>query len=260
MDAHLTSIVKLFETTRYQHDLYTVFGDWCECAAISLSNAVDLSRRDKREARYMEIVARYDRKTLDLFPKIMGELVLALEAAPADILGQVFHALELHSKAKGQFFTPYSICQLMARMTIDPDMITQSIEKRGYLLAQAPAVGAGVMIIALVEEMRDDGFNYQQCLHVTANDIDRRAVRMAYIQFTLLHIPAVFIEGDTLRLQMIDEWRTCAHILGGWDWKLKTRRDAFEEHKTSTSVPRNMERRPEAICFAADKRGQLNLS
>jgi hypothetical protein len=27
--ARLNSIIKLFETCRYKHDLYTVFGDWC---------------------------------------------------------------------------------------------------------------------------------------------------------------------------------------------------------------------------------------
>ncbi|SEI14618.1 hypothetical protein SAMN05216228_102812 [Rhizobium tibeticum] len=33
----IKSIVKLFETCRYKRDLYTLFGDWCECAAISMS-------------------------------------------------------------------------------------------------------------------------------------------------------------------------------------------------------------------------------
>ncbi|WP_205921950.1 hypothetical protein [Rhizobium leguminosarum] len=88
---HLKSIVKLFESCRYRHDIYTVFSDWCECAAISLSNAMDIRQREKRDARYMEIIGRYDRNVVETFPKIMGEVVMALEAGPQDILGATFH-------------------------------------------------------------------------------------------------------------------------------------------------------------------------
>ncbi len=110
----LKTIVKLFETCRYKHDLYSVFSDWCECAAISMSNAFDLVHFDKREARYLEIVGKYDRPTVETFTRIMGEVTMAMEEAPQDILGATFHALELHNKARGQFFTPYPICRMMA--------------------------------------------------------------------------------------------------------------------------------------------------
>ncbi|MBB3355600.1 hypothetical protein FHT70_005563 [Rhizobium sp. BK049] len=115
---HLKSIVKLLESCRYRHDLYTVFSDWCECAAISLSNAMDVTQREKREARYLKIVGQYERNVVETFPKIMGEVMMALEAGPQDILGSAFHELELHNTARGQFFTPYALCQMMAVMQI----------------------------------------------------------------------------------------------------------------------------------------------
>ena len=37
------------------------------------------------------------------------------------------------------------------------------------------------MVIALAQELREQGINYQQCLHVTAIDIDLLAVHMAYV-------------------------------------------------------------------------------
>lgn len=218
----LKTIVKLFETCRYKHDLYAVFSDWCECAAISMSNAVDLRQRDKRETRYLEIVRKYDRPALETFPQIMGEITMAFEDGPQDYLGQVFHALELHNTARGQFFTPYPLCQMMARMLIGtPNELNRTINRRGFMVAQEPAVGAGAMIIALAEAMKAAGYNYQQCLHVTAVDIDRRAVHMAYIQFSLMHIPAVVIEGDSLAMKFREEWSTLAHVMGGWRWKLQ---------------------------------------
>jgi len=85
--------------------------------------------------------------------------------------------------------------------------IGTAVEERGFLIAQEPAVGSGAMIIALAEAIMDSGFNYRQHLHVTAVDIDQRAVHMAYIQFLLLHIPEIPTGGrryadfsDTLQL------------------------------------------------------------
>ncbi len=218
---HLKSIVKLFESCRYRHDLYTLFSDWCACAAISLSNSMDIAQREKREARYMEIVGRYERDVIDTFPKILGEVVMALEAAPQDILGAVFHELELHNTARGQFFTPYELCRMMAKINVGTAEDVQAIiDKRGYMTAQEPAVGAGATIIALAEAIQELGINYQQHLHVTAIDVDPRAVHMAYIQFSLMHIPAEIIVGDTLRMEFRESWFTPAHIMGFWSGRL----------------------------------------
>lgn len=219
--ARLNSIIKLFETCRYKHDLYTVFGDWCECTAITMSNAVDPLQFANREARFVEIARKYGRETMATFSHIMGEVVMALEEGPQDILGATFHALELHDKARGQFYTPYPACQLMARVIAGSAQDMQhAISARGFLLAQDPAVGSGAMIVALTEAIREAGVNYQQLLHVTAVDIDPRAVHMAYIQFSLLHIPATVIVGDSLAMKFREEWHTLAHVMGGWSSRL----------------------------------------
>ncbi len=234
---HLKSIVKLFDSCRYRHDIYTVFSDWCECAAISLSNSMDLAQRDKREARYMDIVGRYEREVIDIFPKILGEVIMALET-PQDILGATFHELELHNKARGQFFTPYELCRLMAKINVGTaDELQQLIERRGYITAQEPAVGAGATIIALAEAMQDLGVNYQRHLHVTAIDVDPRAVHMAYVQFSLMHIPAQIIVGDTLRLEFREDWFTPAHIMGLWSGRLARDRTVASVPEEEPSAP-----------------------
>ena len=239
----LNSIVKLFETCRYKHDLYTVFGDWSECSAISMSNAVDLVNFERREARYLEIARKYGSETMGTFSKIFGEVVMALEEKPQDILGMTFHALELHSKARGQFFTPYPVCQLMARIIAgSAEDMQKAIAERGFMLAQEPAVGSGAMIVALAEAILEAGFNYQQLLHVTAVDIDPRAVHMAYVQFSLLHIPATVIIGDSLAMRFREEWHTMAHVMGGWSGKLRRAREnsgaGAGEAATAVAVPR----------------------
>lgn len=229
----LKSIIKLFEACRYRHDLYTLFSDFCEAAAISLSNAVDLRQRDIREARYLEIVGRYERDVIEAFPKILGEITLALDEGMHDVLGTVFHALELHNKHHGQFFTPYDICTLIARMQFgDGQHVRDLIRQKGHISAVEPACGAGAMVIALADTLRAGEINYQHHLHVTAVDIDRRAVHMAYIQFSLLHIPAVVIVGNSLQLTETEYWFTPAHILGGWE---RRRREASSDQTVATA-------------------------
>lgn len=220
MSDHYKELLKLFRQAARRHDTYTVFRDFCEMAAISLSNAVDLRQRDQREARYLTL-ARTHQDTLDLFPRMLGHLTLAHEDETADHLGRAFHELELQNRWAGQFFTPYPVCLMMAKMQI-ADGVRDIIRTRGFIRANEPACGAGAMMIALCHALKDEGINYQQHLHVVAQDIDPRSVHMTYLQLALLHCPAVVIQGNSLALEEQDRWFTPAHILGFWNARLAT--------------------------------------
>ena len=69
-------------------------------------------------------------------------------------------------------------------------------ENGGPMFAEDPNFGAAHRI------------NYQEHLHVTAIDVDPKCVHMAYIQFTLLHIPVVIVHGNTLAMQKYKHWFT----------------------------------------------------
>jgi hypothetical protein len=87
----------------------------------------------------------------------------------------------------------------MAGVTIgNPESVKAIIGDHGFVTAMEPACGAGSMVIALAEAMRNLGINYQRHLHVTAIDIDPRAIHMAYVQFSLLHVPAHLMVGNSL--------------------------------------------------------------
>ena len=236
---HQKELLKLFGSLAYRHSAWQVFVDFAEAAAISLSNAVDRPQRDSREERYMAIVKRYKPEELAVFPKMLGEVVLALEEEPADVLGETFHDLELHNKWSGQFFSPYSLCRMMAKMTLgDEQDVRARIAARGFVTAQEPCCGSGAMVIALAHEMKDLGINYQQHLHVTAVDVDPKCVHMAYVQFALLHIPAVIIHGNTLSLEEFGRWYTPAHIMDGWTWKLRREAEGGHEIQRVPEAPK----------------------
>jgi hypothetical protein len=235
---HQQELLKLLGTLAYRHSAWQVFVDFAEAAAISMSNAVDWSQRDMREQRYMTIVERYKPDELAAFPKMLAEVVMTLEEEPADVLGRTFHDLELHNKWSGQYFSPYPLCRMMAKITLgSKEELATRIAERGFVTAQEPAVGSGAMVIALAHEMRELGINYQQHLHVTAVDVDVKCVHMSYVQFSLLHIPAVIVHGNSLSLDEFGRWYTPAHIIGGWDRKLRRPEESAEPHPISTVEP-----------------------
>jgi len=219
LDDHERRFVSLARENAYKHRLHEVFRDFCELSALALSNAADRSQLDPREARYLQIAAGYERAEMSRFAEMLSCVVESLTASMHDCLGRLFMGLELGDHWKGQFFTPYEVAVLMARLTfVDAPAL---VAERGFVTIQEPAAGAGGMVIAAAEALGEAGLNYQQCMHVHACDIDATAVHMCYVQCSLLNIPAVIVHGNSLSLEHWSAWQTLAHVRGGWDWRLR---------------------------------------
>ncbi len=235
-------LVKILSGFSARHHHWQVFSDFCEIGALTFSNGVDHFHYAKREERYMQIIKGYNAEELEKFSQAFTILTLAHEGSFTDVLGRTYHDLELHNKWAGQYFSPDPICQLMSQFTLDdtPDLM-ERIEANGFVTAQEPACGSGAMVIALAEAMLKAGINYQKHLHVTAIDIDAKCVHMAYFQFSLLYIPATILHGNTLSLEIYDHWYTPAHILGGWNRKLR-RRDGADKAKALMNAAQAVER------------------
>lgn len=218
---------KLARSNAHSRHLLDVFRDFCELAAITLSNSVDRINYERREARYMKIIAGYKREEAERFGQMLACVVAILEAGMCDCLGRLFMGLGLGDAGKGQFFTPYEVSSMMARMVMPS--LDEAMAAHGFITMNEPAAGAGGMIIAAADAMQEAGINYQQSMHAIAVDIDSTACHMAYIQMTLLHIPGVVVHGNALQPETVwDEWLTPAHIMGGWGRKL-AQRDAIEK-------------------------------
>jgi hypothetical protein len=251
---HQRQFVKLIEQFSYGHHLHTVFSDFVELAALTISNSVDRSQYEPREKRYLEIVGKYSKEEVARFPQMFAALVLSFELRVAmmkkasssagfvgsgltDILGQTYMMLELGNARAGQFFTPYHVSRLMM-MTIGD--AGEAVQRHGFMRLQEPACGAGGMVIAAAESLHDAGLNYQQAMHATCVDIDPCCVHMAYVQLSLLHIPAVVVHGNALSMEVWGTWYTPAHIVNGWRWKLRRREqelaDSAEEGRSDAAV------------------------
>ena len=215
------NILKMMQSLSQVHSSWTVFSDFVELGAISISNSVDRLEFAPRKKRYLEIINRYQPNEQQQFPKMLGELVLALEREFVDILGPVFHKLKLHNHYKGQFFTPQYICHMMAAMMIGDSK--NEIVKKGYISISEPTCGSGAMVLAAAKVMAEQGLNYQRQLYVEACDIDIKCVHMTYLQLSFCGIPAVVIHGNSLTLEAWSRWYTPMYVLGDWARKIRER-------------------------------------
>lgn len=198
-----------------RHQPWRVFSDFCELATISLSQLP--LKNEQREARYLEILKGYETEDATTFAQMMGMVVDGLEGEPCDFLGNAFQHLELSNHWHGQFFTPVPIAQMMAELSIDDALVRE----REFVTVCDPACGAGVMLLAFAQALLKRGINPQQRLHITAQDVDPTAARMAFVQLALSGLPATVIIGNTLALEQREVWHTPWHHLGFWDVKLR---------------------------------------
>lgn len=216
MKAYEKDFIKKFNSFSGKHSRYTLFTDWVTMVSSTLIVRSSPQHAEQSEAEYMALVPKYTREELDTFAAMFAITVLALEDEPQDFLGSVFMQSELGSDRMGQFFTPYHLSALIAQMTVNDvdaskDLITMS----------EPACGSGGMVIAYCEALKARGINYQLNSYVVATDLSEVAARMAYIQLSLLGIPAHVVWGNTLSLQVIREWPTfnfwtIAHKVARW--------------------------------------------
>lgn len=206
----------------YKWDYWTLWTDFIEMMAISISNAVDLRQKDEREERFKDITKKYTLEEMNIFKQMYADLIIDLEMDPRDVLGEIFMELGLGDKWKGQFFTPHSLSRVMTRITLSKDKIQKSIDDKGFVSISEDACGGGATLIASFNHIKQLGFNPQEILLIDASDIDRKACYMTYIQLSLLGANAVIRERDGLAPRTKEDtstWYTPFYILNGWKFK-----------------------------------------
>lgn len=248
---HQRAVISNLKVVSQRHGMSRVFSDFVEMAALALAR-LDRTQFNVRETRYLQVAGQYDRDELELLTQAFSHLVLAFESnfdtddegnvrhvKFADTLGSIYMMLDLGNSSAGQFFTPYDVSLLMAR--INTANANNLVAKNGFVRLLEPAVGAGGMVIATAQVLAEEGLNYQRYMHATAIDIDIRCVHMTYVQLSLLHIPAAIVHGNALTHDIRSVWYTPAHILHGWDEKLRKRDHALQVRDKTDKATEDIE-------------------
>lgn len=199
--------VKKLEQLDRSKSVREKFRDFCQMAycAIAKTTSPTPERADELEARYMQIVGTYkDKDTVRAYPELLAMVAEGVHAG-WDMLGMISSELNALDAAQGQFFTPMEVSLVMARMILDG--AASIIERQGYITVSEPAAGAGGMVLAAANVLREQGFDPAQHMLVWAVDVSPLAFHMCYIQLALAGIAAYVERADTLRLE---------HFTGAW--------------------------------------------
>lgn len=191
---------KVFNQLCYTRMAWEVWTDFTFMAAAAISNSLDQtgSVHDEREREYMRTIKKYSKSEQALFPQLFALTVEGLDENPKhDFLGEMFMGLNLGNHWKGQVFTPYHVCEMMAKMVMSKEEAAAKFEDRGWIGIHDPACGAGATLIAARNVLVEYGAPMSGALFV-AQDIDRTAALMCYIQLSLLGCAGYVVVGNSL--------------------------------------------------------------
>ena len=177
-------IVKLIEQNYY------LFGGWTN----AFEQVLDLTlyALNRQEEKYMKTVRQMDKRSVTVTSQIVGILmkVLCYDYCIWDYLGEVYMQIASMSKSKalGQFFTPFHICEMMARVQLGDikNLVSKAQKENRRVSIMEPCVGSGAMLLAckkvIIEETGLSGLDHFEFF---GQDIDPVCVKMCRIQMTL---------------------------------------------------------------------------
>ena len=212
--------VSVFRDTARNLRRWEVFSDFITLAASELDMA--RIRTPESIARSREICAKYSESDINNMHALFGLMICALEAKFHDFLGAIFMELELGDDRNGQYFTPYNVQSLLARLLM-PDF-DETIRREGFVTVSDPASGAAGMIVAYAEVLLEAGYNPSEQMFGSCIDIDPIAADMAFIQLSLLGIPAEVITGNALTMQLNRVRYTPVYYINNFEKRLEEQR------------------------------------
>lgn len=171
--------------------LWRLWSDIIEMYSIAMANSI--MTIPQREERYKEIQKEYSPKEMENITKICSLIVTAYAINPRqDLLGSLYMELKLDSHWKGQFFTPYSIAELLANLE-KPELK----EDKVYIIADS-CCGSGCNIIAKINQLKKFDINFQRNVLILAQDLDYTTALMCYVAISVLGCCAVVKIGNSL--------------------------------------------------------------
>ena len=212
--------ISVFRDTARNLRRWEVFSDFITLAASELDMA--RIRTPENIDRSREICAKYSASDISNLHTLFCLMVCTLELKFHDFLGAIFMELELGDDRNGQYFTPYHLQSLMAKMLM-PD-VEQTIRREGFVTVSDPASGAAGMIVAYAENLLAAGYNPSEHMFGSCIDIDPIAADMAFIQLSLLGIPAEVVTGNTLTMQLNRVRYTPVYYINNFEKRLDDQR------------------------------------
>ena len=188
------------------NDVWQIYNDFL---LISAENFRKLT--DKSFIITHNIYDKYNNIETESFNNMLIILDELMQNDKKDHLGDLLMELEMANKLNGQFFSPFDISLISSMLGISKDDVDRKIKEKGYITLHEMSVGGGAIVIAVAKLISEWGYNPKENLLIVCNDLDKKAIYMSYIQFTLLDIPAIILEMDTLTQEIKDVWKAIGY-------------------------------------------------
>lgn len=216
---------EFYETFQELARVYSAEKVWEDVIyACALTQSVFLREWDTKARKNIDkVMEQYSEKDQYKIMSLYANIMDALNENPGqDFLGEMYHRLDLQKKEKGQFFTPYDVCKLMTLLNLSTENLASEISQKGYVTVSDPACGSGALLLSFYETVREMGITDYRVLAV-AQDIDRSAALMCYLQLSVLFIPAIVIVGNSITNPGINPknevWYTPAYNVYHWHYE-----------------------------------------
>jgi type I restriction-modification system DNA methylase subunit len=160
----------------------------------------------RNDDEYLKIVRQYrnerprGEREIDHFCHAFALLLKEMADTNKELLGELYMTWEVSNKYAGQFFTPWPIAEMMAKM----------LSPHGRILD--PCCGSGVMLIAAAKNM-----TAEQCAKslFVGQDIDFTCVMMCALNLTFFNLNGYVILGNTLMMETRRVFQTTRSYTGG---------------------------------------------
>lgn len=184
--------------------LFEAFVEMAYCSfAQAWPKAMTGKLDDTIEARYMRHATRLGKNGCDTMAALCGLMVQTMEETEGcDFLGEIAQAVGSLHAGVCQFFTPWAVSEMMARMTLHG--IESLLDEQPYITIAEPAVGAGVMVLAVAKVLREMNVNVSTRVWFEAVDVMALAQQMAFVQMTMAGCSGRVICGNTLTRDRYD--------------------------------------------------------
>lgn len=197
-DQAMKEVAATLDRLSGRYSRWQIWQDFVTMGAISIANVVDSPYREAREQMYLDRAKKYSKQDLEALASMLGAVATGMEDNPnQDFLGEMYMGLDLGNDAAGQFFTPYHICHLMAKMSAG-ESLKEQVEENGWISVNDPCCGGGALLLAFANACREEKINFQTSVIFVAQDIDQTVAMMCYIQLSLMGCAGYVKVGNSL--------------------------------------------------------------
>ena len=123
-----------------------------------------------------------------------------------DLIGTVHQELRgIRSMgSSGAFYTPIEVSRVCASITTKEAEVVDAVDTRGVFTVADPACGSGRTLLAFAEKHE----KHLPDLRFYAQDVEKNACRMVFINMTFCGMAGQILHGNTLSGEVFGGWRT----------------------------------------------------